>query len=498
MKKFDDIVVGSGVSGLTMALFLAMNGRKVLLLEKSPRIGGSLAVFLRDGVPFDTGFHFTGGLQRGGLLNDMLSALGLESSIQPVFLPEDNANSFFLESENRLYEIPYGFRRMRERFKGYFPSEAAAIDKYFDRVLKVCAETPSMDLRNLTANQTHLDEDFMTLDTVLNGLTDNTILKALLSVFAMCYGVRPREISFADHSRICVGLYESVARIEGGGNALIDAFRKRFLDFDIEVGCGTSIAEMADIRDHRVGRFVLSTGEEVECENCVFTIHPKEILRLVPEGVLSRAFVSRVSSFEASAGFFAVFATLDTECNDEGPDNSIVSIFPHTDINLLLDPAYKEASALVLIRSTEEVNGKRTRIINTLETSSVEHVEAWKDSKRGRRPQSYLDYKQERTEAIKERIFRVFPDYRGNFKVLDTASVLTFRDYLNSPDGSAYGIKQKVGQYNLMGKLPLRNLFAAGQSSVLPGIIGAMMSSFIVGRSIIKEEKYAAFVARYL
>ena len=106
-----------------------------------------------------------------------------------------------------------------------------------------------------------------------------------------------------------------------------------------------------------------------------------------------------------------------------------------------------------------------------------------------------MDYKQERTGAIKERIFKVFPNYRDNFKVVDTASVLTFRDYLNSPDGSAYGIKQKVGQYNLLGKLPLRNLFAAGQSSLLPGIIGSMMSSFIVGRSIIKEEKYSDFVA---
>ena len=498
MRKFDDIVVGSGVSGLTMALFLAMNGRKVLLLEKAPRLGGSLSVFYKEGVPFDTGFHFTGGLQEGGLFRHMLSALGLYDLVQPVFLPEDSANTFFLESENKTYEIPYGFRKMRERFKGYFPSEAAAIDKYFDKVLQVCAETPSMDLRNLATNQHHIDEDFQTLQQVLDVLTGNSVLKALLSVFAMCYGVKPSEVSFANHSRICLGLYESVARIKGGGNALIEAFRQRFRDFDIEVSCATSIVEIADIRGQRAGRFVLNTGEEIECENCVFTIHPKEILKLLPEGVMSKAFVSRVSAYEASAGFFALFAILDPACRDDGPDTSIVSIFPHTDINLLLDPGYREGSALVLIRSTEEVNGKRTRIINTLETSSFEHVEAWKDTRRGMRPQSYLDYKQERTEAIKKRIFKVFPDYRDNFRVVDAASVLTFRDYLNSPDGSAYGIKQKVGQYNLLGKLPLRNLFAAGQSSLLPGILGAMMSSFLVGRSIIKDEKYAEFVGRYL
>ena len=54
MKKYDHIVVGSGASGLTMALLLAMNGNSVLLLEKSPFIGGSLARFSRRGIPFDT------------------------------------------------------------------------------------------------------------------------------------------------------------------------------------------------------------------------------------------------------------------------------------------------------------------------------------------------------------------------------------------------------------------------------------------------------------
>ena len=497
MKKYDDVVVGSGVSGLAMTLFLAMNNRKVLLLEKNPRIGGSLSVFTRDGLPFDTGFHFTGGLQKGGLLYDMLTVLGINDSIEPVFLPEENAKSFFLESENSLYELPFGIPKMRERLRGYFPSEASAIDNYFDKVIQVCAQTPSMDLRNLAMNQSHIDEDFMTLDEVLNGLTGNKVLKALLSGFAMCYGVKPQEIAFADHSRICLGLYESVARIRGGGGALIKAFQKRFQDFDIEVLCGTSILEMADISDRRVGRFVLTTGEEIECENCILTIHPKEILKLIPDGVLSRAFHSRISSYEASAGFFAVFATLDG-CEKEEPDSSIVSIFPHTDINQILDPGYEGPGALVIMRSAEEIRGTRRQIVNILETSYFEHVAVWKDTRRGLRPQAYQDYKLKRTEEIRERIFRVFPKYRDRLRVVDAASGLTFRDYLNSPDGGAYGIKQKVGQYNLLGKLPLRNVLAAGQSSLLPGIIGAMMSSFFVGKSIIKEEKYADFVGRNL
>ena len=75
---------------------------------------------------------------------------------------------------------------------------------------------------------------------------------------------------------------------------------------------------------------------------------------------------------------------------------------------------------------------------------------------------------------------------------------LPCRDHLNSPDGSAYGVKQKIGQFNLFGKLRLRNTYAAGQSSLLPGLVGAMMSSFIVGRSIVGKDEYSSFLRQRL
>ena len=161
-------------------------------------------------------------------------------------------------------------------------------------------------------------------------------------------------------------------------------------------------------------------------------------------------------------------------------------------------PASDSDSALVLIKSIERAGDKTYKIINTFEPSCFMDIEAWKDSGTGMRPQAYYDYKKKKVEKTVERILKVFPQYKGRLKVIDSASILTFRDYLNSPDGSAYGIKQKVGQYNLVGKLPLRNLYAAGQSALLPGIVGAMMSSFIVARSILKEDQYNRFLSQNL
>jgi len=39
-----------------------------------------------------------------------------------------------------------GIENAKKKFKGYFPAEAGAIDRYFDMVQSVCNRTPSLNL----------------------------------------------------------------------------------------------------------------------------------------------------------------------------------------------------------------------------------------------------------------------------------------------------------------------------------------------------------------
>jgi phytoene dehydrogenase-like protein len=496
MKKFDSIVVGGGISGMTMSLLLALGGRKVMLLEKAPFIGGAVCRFHRGKVPFDVGFHFTGGLQEGGILHDILKALGILEMIEPIFLPRDKAIYLVFEDEGKAFTIPYGFHEKMESVKGYFPEEAKAVEEYFRMVRHVCENTPSLDIRNISFFHPHLREDSITLDEVMRGLTSNPLLRGLLSADAMCYGAKPSEISFADHSRMCMNFYESLAYVRGGGDGFIDAFKRRFEELGVEVRSGSHIEELADINGGRVGRFVLSDGEEVAADNCVLTIHPREILKLLPEKYLRKAFVNRVRAFQTSVGFFSVYGTVSGETGDSD-EPPIFSFLPHSDIDSMLDLQYGGRPALIAIRSVEEPLEGGIRPVHILESVFPEETAGWEGSRTGERPPGYYDYKSAKVSAVMEHFFKVMPGYRGRIKVLDSASMLTYRDYLNNHDGAAYGIRQKMGQFNLIGKLPLRNLHAAGQSAVLPGIVGAMMSSFIVGWSILGDESYGRFLGRH-
>ena len=489
-NRYDHLVVGSGISGLTAALLLGLNGRSVLLIEKAPHIGGSMARFKLDGVPFDTGFHFTGGFSKGGLLDDMLRVLGLRDAIHPIFLDPEHANRFIFEESGESITFPSGQALLIRKLSEQFPTETDAIESYFQKVERVREQTATMNIRNIHSAPEPIEEDFVTLQAALDELTDNKQLKAMLGGFAMCYGTPPSEISFAAHCRMCDGLYESVARVEQGGEAFIHAFKEAFQPLDVDVACNTTIAECLDLQDRHVGRVRLSSGEEVSFKECLFTINPHEILRILPEEKLSRGFVHRVDAYESSAGFFTLFAVN----HQTDPDEQIVSLFPTTDVNAMLDATSDEESAIVIMRSREVVDGKPCNTLIAFEPCFEKKTEPWADSKLRKRPADYTEWKTKKAERMCERIYVALPELRGKLDVLDSATPLTFRDYLHSPDGSAYGIKQKIGQFNLIGRLPWRNMFAAGQSALLPGVVGAMMSSFIVVRSLLGRADLNTFI----
>ena len=490
-RTYDHIVVGSGISGMTAALLLAEAGKRVLVIEKAAAMGGSLIRFYRDGVPFDTGFHFTGGFGAQGLLTKMLEMLGIADQIKPLFLSQDYTQRIVIEDSGCCYDLPSGIEALREGVARYFPEERAAIDLYFDKLTAIYRASAELIFQEGDRLLVPLcAEDAISLQDVLDGLTKNESLKSVLSIFCMCYGAKPSEVPFAVHSRVCFSLFESLARVERGGDAFIRAFRKRFKELGVEVLCNTHITGCGEVVNKTVRSVHLSNGQEVAFESAILTVHPQEILKLLPRESARPGFLNRVREFEDSTGFFSIFATVDE--SDETRAATITSLLPSLNMNQLLTPGRMEESALVIVLGREEVRGKRVCTLTAFEPVSPEDVEPWRDTATGERPAAYQDYKDQRAARIIERIVKACPEYEGRIRLVDSASTLTYRDWLNSPTGAAYGIKQKVGQLNLVGRLPLANWFAAGQSAVLPGIVGAMMSAFVVCRGILGLRSYPA------
>ena len=491
--EYDDIVVGSGISGLAAALFLARQGHRVLLLEKASRPGGALQQFYRKGVRFDSGFHFTAGLNSDGGFQQALKILGLQDEVDAEFFCPERTTRIVFEEQGEVIELPVNAGAYKAKLKEWFQGESSAIDRYFALAKQVCEQSSAMDFRRgFQTDRMFLDEDYVTLKDVLDGLTGSEQLKTILGCYSLCYGVRPSRISFAAHARMTYALYTSIARIRGGSEELLNAFLRNLERLNVEINCNCTLQEVPQVERRMSNRFLLTDGRIVRAERCLLAIHPQSILEMMPTATVSKAFENRVRSFKSSGGFFAIFGTMPAGAEDE--------LCP---IELFCPGEYMEAmfrrnqaghAALILLRHKEG----DVCALNAYEVSQLEDVEQWGACGKRKQSVGYMAYKQERTASILERIARQYPRYAEGLTVLDTASQLTCRDYLNSPDGSAYGIEQRVGQLNLFGRLPVRNMYALGQSSVLPGALGALTSALLVSRGIIGGEQFDGYVKEQL
>ncbi len=497
MKKYDDIVIGSGISGLTAALMLAQNGRKVLLLEKSSTLGGSISRFYKKDIPFDVGFHFTAALSENEILASMLSVLGIKDRIKPLFMYGAETNSIVFENGCAKFNIPSGMQNFRMALKKRFQNDIEAIDSYMNFIERIYDETVTFDLKNINQLNSRIDEDYIALDEALDKLTDNECLKSILASYCTCHGTKPSEISYANHCRIAAAFYKSMARVVDGGDAFVNAFRDQFSLLGVDICLNTFIEKFIYSEKKRVDGCVLNTGKTVCVDNYIFAIHPNEILKILPSECLSRGFVNRINDFEPSTGFFSLYCVLDDIEPDIAFVPSMSTLYSNCDLNGILGSKNSDFTTLIIFKNIEtDKNGRRCFILNVLETSCIEDVSDWSETQQGSRSQDYYLYKKNREKKIIERVFNLYPEYRGKLEIVDSASILTYRDYLNSYDGAAYGIKQKIGQFNLFGRLPIRNVYAIGQSSVLPGVVGAMLSSFMQVRTILGVETYNRYIER--
>lgn len=73
--RYDAIIVGGGIAGLTSAAFLIKNGYKIMLCEKEEHVGGLVRSFYHEGFLYDAGVR---GIVDSGIVKPMLKQLGID------------------------------------------------------------------------------------------------------------------------------------------------------------------------------------------------------------------------------------------------------------------------------------------------------------------------------------------------------------------------------------------------------------------------------------
>lgn len=126
--KYDTIIVGGGIAGLTSAVYLARAGKKILLVEKNREFGGLVNSFKSDGFTFEAGVR---ALVNAGIILPMLRDLNIQL--------ETVRSKVSLGIENRILNIEDvgSIQEYRNMLVNLFPDDENDVDKFIKSMRKM-------------------------------------------------------------------------------------------------------------------------------------------------------------------------------------------------------------------------------------------------------------------------------------------------------------------------------------------------------------------------
>jgi len=129
--KYDVIIIGAGLGGLTAGAKLAKEGKKVLVIEQHTKPGGCATTFTRGDYTLEVGLHEMNGPSPSDMKSRVFSDLEVAGNVEFIKVPE----FYHFTNGSRSLTIPHDPGTAIRVLENEFPGEIDGIRAYFEQVL---------------------------------------------------------------------------------------------------------------------------------------------------------------------------------------------------------------------------------------------------------------------------------------------------------------------------------------------------------------------------
>jgi all-trans-retinol 13,14-reductase len=486
------IVIGSGISGLTTASLLARQGHHVIILEKNSAPGGVLQRFKRKFIDFDVGFHYTGNLGHHEILSALWKYLGVFDHLNIMKFPEEAADCVAITGSKTRARAYFSYAALQNELEQLFPVEKQGI-RLFLQTIKTLGE--SIPFYNMQTDlkpflQSLAFPEKKSLGDLLRATISNSELQAILSLPVFLHGVPPDLIGITMHASVAHSVYSGMYTVDGGGRSITEAFINLLAEQGVEIKTCSEVQAIT-IQDGKVSGVQTTTGD-LQASAVIFTGHPGDIHRMVPEKTFKNAYSNRLRQLKNTASMLLVFGSIDT--NDVSPEtiwNNYYQIPPALEFFNNID--YNSNSCFFLsccgMRDSDHFSrGRQNRAVTLMRPAHWNEVSCF-DNENKKRSAGYKEWKKFAAQSLINDAAKIFPEIMHTFKEITTGSPLTFRDELNYPEGAVYGIQHSLDQFMIGARTHLPGLWLSGQNTLMPGILGASLSALVTVGSMSNLEQ---------
>lgn len=533
MTKYDAIVVGAGIAGLTSAAYLAVSGKRTLLLDQADLVGGCTHVFRRQSKwEFEVGVHYLGDCGPGGKIPSILNGLGLEDRIE--FLPLDPDGFDTLNYPGLSVKVPVGWDRYLENLVSAFPDDEPGLTKWihtlrtlssgFDRdrslgqlsgvrdIVKDAGFAARWALRPMTALMDHCG---------LEGRARHVVSSQFCA-----YACPPSRAPVALHAGFLDGYVGKGAYYPRGGGQVLAAHLVDVIEsHGGEVRTRAAVDKIV-IAGNRVAGVQLEVGEYIPTDVVISAADIKQtMIHMVGREHLARRTTKRIETARMSSPWMNVYIGVSRDLRQAMPAGNVFEFpswdEPDTVHAALVDDAHlrpreswladAEERMYALVHCGSAKDPGNTRLAppghSVLEAMTpmpsdpgfwgfVDHeFGSWDYSG----SPAYEEIKEKTAAILIDRAIAAVPEIKDHIVFVEASTPMTQQRYTRSTQGSAYGIEyagREIGPLRPEPATEVRGLYLAGCSGRWgPAVEGSMLSGMNAAGAVLGR-KFGAELSR--
>lgn len=462
------IVIGSGVGGMTAAVLLARLGHRVTVVEKNKFPGGLMRSYVREGIECEVGIHYIGAMDTGQPLRLIFDALGITGRVPVVRMGEGGIIDRYI-LPGMVFDFPPGIDAFEENLRRAFPDEGRQISGITALIREASERLCSLSMVFREGTEFDMARELRSTEEYFEELGCSQGLRSILVVPGAWLGLRPVECPRYLWSATISSFLMSSWRLARGGAHLADVFAERLKELGGEYIGGDSVVRIL-VCDRAVRGVVLTSGRELASSAVIAAIHPKALLRLLPEDSYRPSYKSKIESLQETPGMFGVHITV--------PEGEI-HYRPH---NIFVLDADRDRPGGVTFFHMKKSPRPGWNTVSILEESPYERWRTWENTTTEHRPPDYQEAKDREIDALLGKALKTLGPMPGAH-VVDSFTPLSFRDWVDSPEGGAYGVRRSVGQKfktAALHRTTVAGLHVVGQSVFAPGILGTALGTLKV------------------
>ncbi|MDR3417499.1 MAG: NAD(P)/FAD-dependent oxidoreductase [Nevskia sp.] len=511
-RMWDAIAIGAGLGGLTAASLYARSGKRVLVLERNPTIGGAATVHTHAGLSIEASLHAIDGLDAADPKAAILGALGLDHDLTFVDVgPLHEVRSALLGAP---FVLPQGLAAALTAAQARFPQHTTALAAYFTRLAQARG-TASTALRHRDDKLwwllhapalpwtfwPMLRDRHTSLGDVLNQLFgQDEAVKFALAANLGYYADDPDTLPFVAFAipqasyLIGGGHY-----IRGGSQSLSDRLAAIVVEAGGAIETGRDAVAILTDHGRATGvRHAARDGRDPREDHAPVLFGdaaPHVLAEMLPDEEQDR-FSAPFRDRKLSTSLWTVALGLDRKPAAFGVGTYSTIVLPDWMIRL---DQFRTAAAVLghdpsdapMLPPYSFVDYSRIDTGLNQEApflGTLCGLDRW-DNWTGLGAATVRDRKQRWMDRLVRDLDRQFPGIAASIVHREMAIAPTFHHYLNTPRGAVYGFAptRETGGLNAGSPLtPVANLFLASAFTLAGGFTGAMLGGAEAVRAALK------------